>query len=343
MGSRGRSEHRANAGVIEAAGPADPTRGTSNSEQPEALSGRASSGLLGEAELRGNVAAAEALWGGDAGTFTRSDEVITTIREASERNREDDHGRLVQKSYDLRNRAEGEDEGARTEADALIGRVQRDWQVVHFFEAEKILESVLEAGRFNNFWELGTSGGISSATRRDQAEIRMGYDAVSEQAIEDRLIGEAEAALDRPVYAMFFVGDVPAAYPRQHGSSRAHLDRSAGARVSLLHEDSMEAGSATVSDFAVIKRPESMLANLKIDKLEPILAGDPLRLGYIEAQIHGGMGIDDISEIVLSRAFLHEARELVDRHRDTAMADQTSGEMLESWDRAIALKDKVRA
>jgi hypothetical protein len=184
--------------------------------------------------------------------------------------------------------AKAKEELARRAKEAFAGRP------VAVNLGERSLRQMLEDGRFKTQLETGTSGGTY------QPEERL--------AKEQMWFGTPHDAdpATRPIYGYLATSQSPKALVSTYGSIRVVLKDDVRSRTTAMVGDSMEhslEGSPSLvdaPDWAAFTPGSNDNSHRPIGKLERNYGGTAFnRDTYIEAQIHGGVSLDDIAEVVL--------------------------------------------
>lgn len=165
---------------------------------------------------------------------------------------------------------------------------------------EDALGSILEDGRFKTQFETGTSEGALNPELRDQIEnFYFGYEDTP---------GE-----DRPIYG-YVAGQGDEWTTQQYGEVIVQLDDDIRDRTSVSFFDSLDAYRGTGTIFE--QGQELMPSPLNDPSWQSAMPWEPDQLygsilqfedlrelpAYAEAQIHGGVAVDDIEQVIFTGA-----------------------------------------
>jgi hypothetical protein len=150
---------------------------------------------------------------------------------------------------------------------------------------DALAEVILDSGRFKNQYEVGTSSGEYDPEGRKSAETSV-FDIKSDDPIAF------------PVYGYVADGIQRQYGPEQYGQVEFQLKKSVRSRTTVTLGDSFE-------DFGSDLAP-SPIDDLGIESLgynwRYAVANNLANVEYIEAQIHGGVSVSDVANIVVHRS-----------------------------------------
>ena len=145
------------------------------------------------------------------------------------------------------------------------------------------LLKILDDGRFKTQFETGTSGGVKDIALRQKEEYRrfgLRRDAPVEQ---------------RPIYGHLERPETPNFAVDQYGSARVVLRDEVRERTTYTNGDSLGGGY-----FAnPVNAPATDYIPTAIRRWPPDFGK-----GFLEAQVHGGVGVDDIAEVIFDTSAL---------------------------------------
>jgi hypothetical protein len=155
------------------------------------------------------------------------------------------------------------------------------------------LSKIVNDGRFKTQFETGTSGGAKDIALRQKEEYRrfgLGRDAPVEQ---------------RPIYGHLERPDIPNNAVDQYGSVRVILRDEVRERTTYTNGDSLGGGY-----FAnPVNAPATDYIPTASRRWPPDFGA-----GYLEAQVHGGVGVDDIAEVIFdtsARTYIEPSKKLL--------------------------------
>lgn len=164
----------------------------------------------------------------------------------------------------------------------------------------KALAHVLEDGRFKTQFETKTSGGsLAPSTRANAEQIMFGYP--KNLPVEKR-----------PVYG-YLEGSTPeGGWVDQYGDTTVRLKDDVRDRTTFTLNDSL--GPALDHHLlpTPLTDPNSNSITMDIYKSDPLKQGatlEDISSFYAEAQIHGGVTVNDIEEVVLNKYYLGAAQQ----------------------------------
>lgn len=161
---------------------------------------------------------------------------------------------------------------------------------------DNLLGILLEKGKFLPMSEIGKSGGKAPASTRKEIEQKLG---IHEQD---------ENLLDRPVYGALALGREESATGAadfvNYGNCVVKLKPEvAETRATYTYGDSLDIrlaeGQNAASPDKLMTMPDASVAKLLLDKENKDIEQDDLKYHYIEAQILGGVSIDDIQSVTI--------------------------------------------
>lgn len=146
------------------------------------------------------------------------------------------------------------------------------------------IDQIIEDGRFKNQFETGTTQGALNESLRKKVEL------------EGQGVPEDTPGPERPVYGYMSRddGDHDNASLQYYGGVAFILKDSVRERSTVTFDDSLdhELPSSSVKDVKI----ESMMIS------EGLIDEDTFK--YVEAQIHGGLEIDDVEEAIIEKSAL---------------------------------------
>lgn len=257
----------------------------------------------------GNAAVAEQL--AQEGGYAYADHVMEHLEDLAAANSDQD---LLARRINDAVYQGGADTLGNAAADAarVVARVQQEWNVVTFFKAEEVLDKVITSGAFLSRWATGTTNGDTDVTKRSNAEKKFGYRDVERNDVDVNGAMEDALGKERPVYAALFVGEVAKGYSIGYGESRAYLDRSAAGKVSITPGDSLDAGGMGSNVVGTLTSPTPTLVGMDDQILRDLVRGGTGTMPgakYIEAQVHGGMQLEDIGRLMVPTGVMASVRE----------------------------------
>jgi hypothetical protein len=190
----------------------------------------------------------------------------------------------------------------------------------------QILSKVLDDGRFKSQVEVGRSGGY--------------FDAEYRKAVDKTLFNFAEDGPDaeRPIYGYITKADeiVDAGDQEQYGSAIIILKDSASAKTTMTMDDSLLTMQGSRLPNTFLARPLEQIDwtvtryDLRDPFDVPFLGGK----SYVEAQIHGGVGLSDIDHIVFTMG--KPAGTLIKKLDAAGIPWEVSGESFQKLDVVVS-------
>lgn len=153
------------------------------------------------------------------------------------------------------------------------------------------LEAILASGRFQTQHETGASGGGY-------------YDPSWRAGVEEALFGTPRDAPERPVYGYLRIDAPGQGGVARYGSVRVVLKDQVRSRTTAMFGDSADEADMGRGSPAPVDEPDwrafgpSGPATRVFGPLDRDLARIS-QTHYLEAQVHGGVSVDDIAEVVL--------------------------------------------
>lgn len=207
----------------------------------------------------------------------------------------------------------------------MRSELRRSWQSkqVAIRVSPEALAGVLGAGRFKAQFEVGASGGLYDLSIRGSIEsVMFGY-------------GRDLSPQQRPVYG-YLTGVPPhpsglgrrTAYPAnsdqvaQYGEIQVLLRSSTRSRTTACVGDSLDYEESTIPSLLDSPEPESFgaVSDTEPDYWDEAMAGlnrdysgaSFRGRGYMEAQVHGGVSVDDIEHVYFPREPGERMKQLLD-------------------------------
>ena len=152
-----------------------------------------------------------------------------------------------------------------------------------------VIADVLEDGRFKTQFESQTSGGALNPRGRLRAEEFL-YNAPADLAPELR-----------PVYG--YLSDVSTSLNAQaYGDVKVILKDSVRNRTTVVYSDSLYAAQTGQKGASFINNPQlNSVTHPRLGALSKAKGLDDIAHLYPEMQVHGGVGLGDIKEIIFKR------------------------------------------
>jgi hypothetical protein len=172
------------------------------------------------------------------------------------------------------------------------------------------LSGILEGGRFKSQFETNRSNGLLDKGRRAEMERRwFGLAANTDPA-------------RRPIYGYVAVGGVRSGDGAldQYGGIQVVLKDGVKSRTTATWGDSLNIPDYTIPEpldgmtWRSYALPTAGIGNGELKKLDrDVDSPDWREHNYVEAQIHGGVSVSDIAEVVLDKAPGRALRDLLER------------------------------